>query len=386
MSPLKKRRSVLRSDGLQTLISSLLCIILGLAVGYLVLLLINAAGAWDATMAIVKNFFKFTKAETRMKNFGLTLAKTAPLLMCSLSVLFAYKVGLFNIGAAGQYTAGVCAALIFALHPNFLWPWWACLLVAVAAGAILGAICGALRAYCNVNVVISGIMLNWITLYLTNWVLAWVKNPASPYTKELRSVNTSALIPSMGLEKFFNNKNVTISVVLVLLIAVVIWIILKKTKFGYELKATGNNLHAAKYCGMKENRNIILTMVIAGALAAAGAGLFYLAGIEEWSTTQSAVPGMGFNGIAVAFLGGLNPLGAILSSYFIQHITTAGGYVNLQVYSAQISDFISSMIIYLCAFVGFFKMFINLRLDKGEERKARKAALLASTEEGGADE
>ena len=156
--------------------------------------------------------------------------------------------------------------------------------------------------------------------------------------------------------------------------------VLNKTKFGYELKATGFNYNAAKYAGMKENRNIILTMMISGALAGMGAALLYLTGIEEWETTLSSVPGMGFNGIAVAFLGGLSPIGSILSAYFIQHITTGGGNVDLTLYSSQISSLISSLIIFLCAFVAFFKLAIQNKIRKNDEKKA---ALQNASKEGG---
>ena len=140
-----------------------------------------------------------------------------------------------------------------------------------------------------------------------------------------------------------------------ILIAILIYVILERTQFGYELRATGNNKNAAKYAGMKEKRNIIVTLIIGGALAGLGAALLYLTGIEEWSCSQSSVPGMGFNGIAAAFLGCLNPIGAIFSSFFIQHITDGGQYVNTNHYSSQISDVISSVIIYLCGFVLFIK-------------------------------
>ena len=239
------------------------------------------------------------------------------------------------------------------------------------ASAVLGAVAGVLKTSCNVNVVISGIMLNWIILYVTNLVLTGVKSANSPYTKALRGNNPSALLPSLGLEKLFNNeKSVTIAIPLAVIMAIVVWVVLNKTKFGYELKATGNNYHAAKYAGMKENRNIIMTMLIAGALAGLGAGMLYLTGIEDWETTISSVPGMGFNGIAVAFLGGLSPLGSILSAFFIQYITTGGGNVDLQVYCSQISSLISSLIIYLCAFVAFFKFFMQSKIRKYDEKQA----------------
>ena len=376
----KEKTSLLRQDGFQTLLASLICILGGLIVGWIVLMIIEPSGALNAIFAVMKSFFRYPGA-LKMKYLGQTLTRTVPLLMCALSVLFAYKVGMFNIGAAGQYCAGACAALYAALAWNL--PWYLCLVVAMAAGALLGAMAGFLKTKCNVNIVISGIMLNWITLYLTNLILGTVKSPTSPYTKGLQGTNPSALIPGMGLGAFFNNeKSVTIAIPMAVLVAVAVWVVLNKTKFGYELKATGNNYNAAKYAGMKENRNIILTMMIAGALAGMGAGMLYLTGIEEWETTIAAVPGMGFNGIAVAFLGGLNPLGSILSAFFIQYITFGGGNVDLQVYCSQISSLISALIIYLCAFVAFFKLFMNNFLRKQEEKKAA-ALKAAENKEGG---
>ena len=299
-----------------------------------------------------------------------------------MSVLFAYKVGMFNIGVAGQYVAGACASLYAALAWNL--PWYLCLVVAMLAGGLLAAISGFLKTKCNVNVVISGIMLNWITLYLTNFILGKVKSPNSPYTLNLRGNNASALIPGMGLEKLFNGeKSMSIAIPITIVVAVLIWILLSKTKIGYELKATGHNYHAARYAGMKENWNIVIAMLISGALAGMGAGMFYLTGIEEWETTISSVPAMGFSGIAVAFLGGLNPLGTLLSGFFIQYITFGGGFVDLNVYSSQISSLISSLIIYLCAFAGFFKYVMQTRIRKKDEKIAAKQA---AKEQKGGDE
>ena len=377
----KEKTSLIRSDGFQTLLSSLACILGGLIVGYIVLLIIEPSGAMGAITAVMKSFFRYP-GPMMLKYFGQTLVRSVPLLMCALSVLFAYKVGMFNIGVAGQYVAGACGCLYAALAWKL--PWLLCLLIGMVAAGILGAIAGWLKTKCNVNVVISGIMLNWITLYLTNLTLGTVKSPNSPYTLSLQGNNPKALIPSMGLGKLFGNeKSVTIAIPLAVIIAIVVWVILNKTKFGYELKATGNNYHAAKYAGMKENRNIIMTMVIAGALAGMGAGLLFLTGIEDWETTIASVPAMGFNGIAVAFLGGLSPIGSILSAFFIQYITVGGGNVDLTVYCSQISSLISSLIIYLCAFVAFFKFFIQGRIRKSEEKKA--AALKAAENKKGGE-
>ena len=344
------KKNIFKSNGFQSLLASLLCIVLGLFLGYLVLLVINPAGAGEAILTVVKNFLTYKKTSSQLKYLGNTLVKTAPLLMCSLSILFAYKVGLFNIGAAGQYCFGVALSLYAALGLG--WSWLPCLLVAMAGGAVLGAISGVLKSYCNVNEVISGIMLNWIVLYLTNMLLTTVKEAASPYTIVLANNNPSAVLPSLGLGALFNkNQYVGLAIPLSIVMAILIWIVLDKTRFGYELKATGFNRNAAKYCGMAEKRNVILSLVISGALAGMGAALLYLTGYEQWQCSTSSVPAMGFNGIAAAFLGGLNPLGTVLASFFIQHITAGGAYVDKSLYCAQISDLISSIIIYLCGFV-----------------------------------
>ena len=375
------KKNLLKRDGEQSLIASLLCVVLGLLIGYIVLLIINPAGAGEAITTVIKNFLTYKKPETQMKYFGNTLVRTAPLLMCSLSILFAYKAGLFNIGAAGQYCAGAGMALYAALAWHM--PWWLCMIMAMLGGALLGVISGLLKSYCNVNEVISGIMLNWITLYVVNILLTNVKEAASPYTMPVAHVNGGAIIPSLGLGKLFNNNQyVTLAIPLAILIAVGLHILLEKTRLGYELKATGNNKNAAKYCGMAERRNLILTLAIGGALAGLGAAMLYLTGYEQWQCSQSSVPAMGFNGIAAAFLGGLNPIGTILASFFIQHITIGGAYVDKTMYCAQVSDLISAIIIYLCGFVLFMKYAMNRGIARREEKAAARAAA-AQTEKGG---
>ncbi len=364
-------KKLLKRPGVQAFVASVICILLGLVIGFIVLLCINPQGAWQSIVDVVRNFFTWSRPQQQLKQFGNTLAKTIPLIMCSLSILFSYKVGLFNIGTAGQYVAGACACLYAALAWG--WGWLPCMLFAIVAAAILGGIVGLLKAYCNVNEVISGIMLNWIGLYTANTILSNVKETASPYTLYLNKTNPSAMLPNVGLDQLFNkNSYVTIAVPLALIIAVAVSVILNKTRFGYELRATGLNKNAARYAGMAENRNIILTLMISGALAGLGASMLYQTGYMRWECTQSSVPAMGFNGIAAAFLGGLSPIGAIFSSFFIQHITDGGQYVNTNFYSSQISDVISSVIIYLCGFVLFIKLTMNKLISRSEEKKGGK--------------
>ncbi len=372
-----KKKNILRSSGFQSLLASLVCVVLGLFIGYIVLLCINPAGAGEAISTVIKNFLTYNKTSSQLKYLGNTLVKTAPLLLCALSILFAYKVGLFNIGAAGQYCGGAALCLYAALALK--WSWLPCMLLAMAGGALLGCISGLLKSYRNVNEVISGIMLNWIVLYLTNMLLTTVKEGTSPYTLVLAHNNPNAVLPSLGLGALFNkNQYVGLAIPLAIVIAILIWILLEKTRFGYELRATGSNKNAAKYCGMAEKRNIILTLAISGALAGLGAAMLYLTGYEQWQCSTSSVPNMGFNGIAAAFLGGLNPIGSIFASFFIQHITAGGAYVDKSMYCSQISDLISAIIIYLCGFVLFLKYLMNSCLDRREEKRLQAAAAKAA--------
>ena len=363
-------KKILKNSGVQAFIASIICIIIGLLVGYIVLLAIEPAGASEGMGDIIKNFLGYNSEKMQLKYFASTLTKTAPLLMCALSILFAYKVGLFNIGAAGQYVVGACAAIYGAIGLGL--GWLPCMLLAMIAGMVWAFIVGVLKAYCNVNEVISGIMLNWIGLYLTNVILDSCKAPSTPYTYSLKAQAGKAVLPNVGLDELFGNNYIGIAVILSIILAIVVDIVLNKTKLGYELRATGINKNAAKYAGMKEKKNIILTLVISGALAGLAGSFLYQTDIQQWMVGESAVPGMGFNGIAAAFLGGLNPIGTIFASFFIQHITDGSGQLNLSYYCTQVSDLISAIIIYSCGFVGFMKYAMNARIARKEEAKGGK--------------
>lgn len=360
-------KKILKNDGFQSFVASIICILIGLLVGFIALLIIEPSGAVDGMLAIIKNFMGYSSDVARTKYFANTLVYTAPLLMCSLSILFSYKVGMFNIGAAGQYVVGVAAAIYAALILH--WSWFPCMILAALAGVVWAVIVGLLKAYCNVNEVISGIMLNWIGLYITNIVLGAAKMPSSPYTYSLAKYADTAVIPSIGLDKMLKSPYAGLALPLAILFAIVIWVVLDKTKLGYELKATGCNKNAAKYAGMAEKKNIVLTLAISGGLAGLGGAFLYLTDITQWFLGANSVPDMGFNGIAAAFLGGLNPIGTIFASYFLEHIMQGGSHLDLTTYCPEVSDMISAIIIYLCGFVGFMKYVMNKRRDtkKGGE-------------------
>ncbi|MGN0995626.1 MAG: ABC transporter permease [Candidatus Ventricola sp.] len=371
---MEKKQSFFTSAGFVSLLSSIICIIIGLVVGFVVLLLLGGEKAYsDGFRQILLGGFYMMPS-----GIGKEIVTAAPLIMCGLSVAFAFKTGLFNIGASGQYTLGAFGGLIFAILLHA--PWYVCLLMATLFGAVWGAIPGIFKAYLNVNEVITSIMFNWIGLYGCNTIMYGRGSGAMYNAKQAKTfpVTGGSLIPSKifgwDLAESFGYKSCTIAIFLAIIVAVILYIILNKTTFGYELKACGSNRNAAKYAGINERRNIILSMLIAGALAGFGAGLFYLSGAAQWIPGDStALPSEGFDGISVALLASSNPIGAIFSALFISHITTGGGLMNASLFPPEIADIISGIIIYLCAFSLLFRNMIRNLLTGRKKGKPAPA-------------
>lgn len=378
-----QKRKIDFSSGALSVLASLICIIIGLLVGLVILYCINSENALDGFGRILQGGFYL-----KPKGIGTVLAQTAPLIMTGLSVAFAFKTGLFNIGAAGQYTLGALGALYFALVLKM--PWFVCLLAAMVFGALWGAIPGIFKAYFNVNEVITAIMFNWIGLYAVNeiiykGVIGDMYDMKTTKTYTLRSTSPASMIPDMGLNNLFKTKSTTIAIFIAIIIAIVVYIIINKTTFGYELKACGHNKDAAKYAGINDKKNIVLSMTIAGALSGIGAGLYYLSGVAEWNPQVStALPTMGFNGIPVALLALSNPIGVIFAALFVSHITVGGGYLPTKFFQPEIADVIIAVIIYLCAFVMLFKGMVMEAI--ANKKKKKDMDTLASNKGKGAAE
>ena len=362
------RGQLASSEAFVSVAASLICIVIGLLLGLVALAVINVEHAFgDGLMVILTSGLKSAR------NMGTVLANGAPLIMTGLSVGFAFKTGLFNIGAAGQYTLGAFGALYCAIVLQL--PWYLCLLAAMVLGAFWGAIPGFFKAYLNINEVITSIMFNWIGLYLVNDIMYGKgKSPlydlATTKTHSLRKVAPQSMIPSCGMSGVFGNlQSVTIAIFIAVFLAIVVYIVLSKTTFGFELKACGFNKNAAQYAGINDKRNIILSMTIAGALAGVGAGLYYLSTVAEWNPQVStALPAIGFNGISAALLACSNPIGTIFSSLFISYITVGGTKLSTQYYTKEIADVITALIIYLCAFSMLFRSKIRALLT-GKTRR-----------------
>lgn len=352
-----KSRKLGSNPGVISFLSSAISIVIGLLFGFVLLLILNPSVAVSAMGKMLTNGFSI---------FGNLLYTAMPLIMTGLSVAFAYKTGLFNIGASGQYTMGAFLALFFGIE--FQWPWYLCLIAAMIGGAIWGFFPGLFKALCNVNEVITAIMFNWIGMNLVNFIIANRPMMLATAWGEASSDRTPTLVrheefadtvlPRVGLDKLTGYTYLNIGIIIAIVLAIVLWVILNKTTFGYELKACGLNRDASKYAGISAKRNIILSMMIAGAMAGVGGALYYLSGGGNYILLQQ-IATAGFNGICVALLANCNPIACIFSALFISYINLGGYAIQSYGYATEASDIVISVIIYLAALSFFLRGIIS---------------------------
>ncbi len=372
----KKWRSFKDFPGSTSILASLISIGVGLVFGLILLVILNFRASGSAFISLVTTGFRSSD------KFAKVLYQAAPLIMTGLSVGFAFKTGLFNIGATGQYTVGAALALIGAIQ--FQLPWYVCLLLALIGGAFWGIFPGLFKALFNVNEVITSIMFNWIAMFAVNLTINNLPMMLAKYwggaqmdrTANLAQANPGALIPRLGLDVLMKSNYMNISIFIAILFAIVAWIILSKTTFGYELKACGFNRNASIYAGINAKRNIVLSMVIAGAFAGVGGGLYFLAGTGQYTLLKQLLAA-GFNGIPVALLATSNPIGTVFSAFFVSYIQVGGDAMQPD-FVKEIIDIIISVIIYLAAFA----LLTRELLARGKQRRedaAESAALVVDT-------
>ena len=422
-------RTLLQKDGTKTVLASLLSIVIGLAVGSILVLVVGLfsdnlgmASAWEGIRLIFFGILSTGRDASGSLTWGFNpqsignmLFRATPLILTGLSVSVAFKTGLFNIGAPGQYLMGTMVTLAVALGiPVSALPspviWLLAFLGGMLAGALWGCIPGIVKALLNINEVLACIMTNWIAANLVTWFFDankmfqnTVENTKSSYVYKTAYGKTlvdgawtyvegsGVQTAKLGLDKVFPGSQVNSGILIAILIAVGIYILMTKTTLGYQLKACGSNRHAARYAGISDKRNIVLSMAIAGALSGAGASLYFLAGNTEffWQTYQS-LPAAGFNGIPVALLAANNPIGVIFTGCFMSMLNIVGlQLTKLTAYNEYITDVIISVIVYLSAFSLLIKMLLASRKkDKPSQSapdglKEDKPMEEASAEKGG---
>ncbi len=396
-----------QKDGAKSVLASLISILIGMAVGGVIILVVGlnnpnlgATGAWEGIRLVFAGLFSTGRSASGALTFGFNptsvgnmLFRATPLILTGLSVAVAFKTGLFNIGAPGQYLMGTAATLMLALSiPTETVPaplvWLIAFLGGMLAGALWGCIPGLVKAFLNINEVLACIMTNWIAANLVTWMFDGsdfrnlVENTKSGYIYKtsFNGVQTAKL----GLDKLFPGSQVNGGILVAVLIAVIVYILMNKTTLGYELKACGANRHAARYAGINDKRNIVLSMAIAGALSGAAASLYYLSGNTEffWSTYQS-LPATGFNGIPVALLAASNPIAVIFTGCFMSMLDIVGlQLTNLTAYNEYITDVIIAVIVYLSA----FSLVIKLWLSGRKKKKAAPEPAAPATPPDGAGE
>ncbi len=376
-----------KNDGAIGVYSALISILIGMAVGAVLIVIvglvktnISPKGIWDGVRLVFMGVLSTGRDGGDLSfgfnavNMGNMLFRAMPLIMTGLSVAVAFKTGLFNIGAAGQYLMGTAGTLSVGLWLGMAGvkpfaAWAAAFFAGVILGGLWGAIPGIFKALLNINEVITCIMTNWIAANLVTW---WFdnhevfKNSAEGgkvgYIIPLK--NVGVVTPKLLTDIIFPKSQANGGIWIACIIAVLMWVMMTKTTFGYELRACGTNRHSAKYAGINDRRNIILSMAIAGCLAAAGASLYYLSGNTEfyWSTYQR-LPAEGFNGIPVALLATNHPIGVIFTGIFMSMLNISGLQLKyLTAYSEYISDIIIAVIVYLAAFSMLFRGMLSKRI------------------------
>ncbi len=390
-----KVSNLMGKDGTQAVLASILSILIGMFVGSILILVVgltsknlSLTSAWEGIRLVFGGLFSTGRSAAGTLTWGFNptaignmLFRATPLIMTGLSVAVAFKTGLFNIGAPGQYLMSTAVTLMIALGiPSESVPagviWLLAFLGGTLAGAIWGSIPGLVKAFLNINEVLACIMTNWIAANLVTWMFDGsqyrnlVENTKSGYI--YKTTFNGVQTPKLGLDKLFPNSQVNGGILIAILMAVLVYILMSRTTLGYELKACGSNRHAARYAGINDRRNIVLSMAIAGALSGMAASLYYLSGNTEffWSTYQS-LPATGFNGIPVALLAANNPIAVIFTGCFMSMLDIVGlQLTNLTAYNEYITDVIIAAIVYLSA----FSLVIRMLLSGRKKHKAVSAA------------
>ncbi len=374
-----------RKPAVQSIAASLICIFGGLVVGFLVLLFmalfsedIPVSEAFHGITIVLSGPMAAGNANDVLFTFGNMLFTATPLIMTGLSVAVAFKTGLFNIGAPGQYLMGAMGSLLVALSiPQGSMPSWVIWTIALLTGTLLGIIWGSIpgffKAKFNVNEVIVCILTNWIAANVVSWVFytrqqQFVNIAETKMNFIRKTISNGVSTLTLGLDKLFAGSYLDVSIFIACVIAVLLYIMLNKTTFGYELRACGFNRNASKYAGMNEKRNIMLSMAIAGGLAACGAALWCLNGQQDfkWNTYQE-LPAVGFNGIPAALLASNNPLGVIFSAIFLKYIDTGGSYLQGKTpFNEYVPKLIVAVIIYFAGFSKLIKDYLSKKSKKTE--------------------
>ncbi len=334
-----------------TIRPSLISIAFGLTIGLIIMIIFNPLDAFPALITLILGGFIGGS-----QGVGNMLEMAAPIMLAGLSVAFAFKTGLFNIGASGQMMMGALASLFVGVLLRF--PPFLHVIIALSAGMLAGAlwgfIPGILKALRNVNEVVASIMMNYIALYVfTTLVIRFLtlngKNPPS------RPIFPSAALPR--LSTLFPGSTANIGIFIAIFVIIIAHVIIHKTTLGFSLRASGFSFDGSKYAGMNTKWNIIVAMTLSGLFAGLGGAILYM--VSGKTISDFHIFTEGFDGISVALLGLGEPLGALLAGLFLANLRMGGFYMQLYSYVPQIIDMIVAVIIYATAISAAIQMLLR---------------------------
>ena len=344
---------------MRSAIISIIAVIFGLLAGGILMLLIGSN-------PIEGYSFLFQGALKNIERIGNTLATATPLIFAGLSVAFAFRTGLFNIGTSGQMLIGGLFATAVGLTFDFSRPILLLMMIlcGILGGALWAFIPGLLKARFNVHEVVSTIMMNWIAYWTVYYVVpSYFKGDF--LETESRKLPEAATLRVPFLTEMFDGSYINLGLFLGVIAVIIIGFIINKTTLGFELKAVGFNRHAAEYAGMRVDRNIILSMLISGALAGLGGVALYTGNA---STIQIGIlPTQGFDGIAVALLGANSAIGVFFAAILFGILYSGTGFMNAMTeIPPELANTIIAIIIYFAA----TSILIDRLINKFQKRRS----------------
>ena len=356
--------------------SALIAIVCGFLVAAVVL---AAAGynPWQAFGALFSGMF------ARPKYISNVLIKAAPIILTGLSVAFAYKTSLFNIGAEGQYIVSAIVVTLLGIRLNLPAPLLIPVLLAAGmlAGGVWGGLVGLLKAKYGIHEVITSIMLNWIAFYLSNYIvnLPAFHQPDSTGTYPIRESGYIMLLPNWKrspqgmaalsripwLREVMMRTDFNFGILIAILMAVLVGFVLYRTAKGFELRAVGFNRDAAQFAGIDVGRSLLESMLISGALSGLAGCVAIMGAAPHNISTLAAFENNGFNGLSVAFIAGGSPVGCIFAGLLFGGFLYGGQTVQADVGAP--SEIINIMMGTIVFFMALSKLISTLadRLAKG---------------------
>ncbi|MCU1804420.1 ABC transporter permease [Cytobacillus firmus] len=345
------------SNRMKNIVVPLVAVLLGVLVGTIIMI----ATGYNAGSAFIA---LWNGAFGEIYYTGEVVRQVTPYILAGLAVAFAFRTGLFNIGVEGQLIVGWLAAVWVGVAfelPKFIHLPLA-VLAAAAAGALWAFIPGLLKARFKVHEVIVTIMMNYVALHVTNYIIRTVLSEKSDRTEMIAE---SASLRSPFLEGLTDYSRLHWGILIALACVFIMWFLLEKTSKGYELRAVGFNQHASEYAGMSVSKNIILSMVISGAFAGL-AGAMEALGTFGYAAIKGGFTGVGFDGIAVALLGGNGPIGIIFAALLFGSLKV--GALNMPLEAGvpnELVDIIIALIVFFVAASYMIRIFIDRISKKG---------------------